>query len=150
MYSRFSENTKTKIMVRDRYTCVYCGGLAQDVDHVVPTSKGGPAIMGNGVACCHSCNMKKRDKLSQLFITRGLLHLSIVGEDTNWVDTLHNDSLLHAPETKKKLTKIRLSPCTEEKKQALLHKLRRATEQSDISTVIKIADRLAKLEKEPE
>jgi 5-methylcytosine-specific restriction endonuclease McrA len=39
--------------------CVYCGGPAQSVDHVVPLVRGGTNYEGNLVPCCRRCNSSK-------------------------------------------------------------------------------------------
>lgn len=43
--------------------CVYCGGKASEIDHVIPISRGGKHSIGNIVSCCQSCNQKKSTKL---------------------------------------------------------------------------------------
>jgi 5-methylcytosine-specific restriction endonuclease McrA len=43
--------------------CVYCGKPATTVDHVWPTSRGGPDIESNLVPACRSCNCRKNDRL---------------------------------------------------------------------------------------
>jgi len=49
---------------RDDHRCQYCGTRGSDLtlDHVVPRSKGGPTSWENVVACCRSCNARKRDR----------------------------------------------------------------------------------------
>ena len=49
---------------RDDHRCQYCGRHGSDLtlDHVVPRSRGGPTNWENVVACCRSCNAKKRDR----------------------------------------------------------------------------------------
>lgn len=42
-------------------TCWYCGDPPDDVDHVVPISKGGTNDLQNLVPCCRSCNNCKRN-----------------------------------------------------------------------------------------
>lgn len=42
--------------------CVYCGALADTIDHIIPRSKGGKDITDNIVPCCKSCNSTKHDK----------------------------------------------------------------------------------------
>ncbi|MDQ6942398.1 MAG: HNH endonuclease [Candidatus Eremiobacteraeota bacterium] len=58
--------TKKNVLLRDDYTCVYCGtrGSSHDmtVDHVVPRSRGGSSAWENLVACCSACNARKRDR----------------------------------------------------------------------------------------
>lgn len=54
--------TRKGILVRDNYTCVYCGKYGNTIDHIVPRSKGGKDSFENCVACCSKCNNKKTDK----------------------------------------------------------------------------------------
>lgn len=60
---RFS---RTHVLVRDRYTCQYCGAQlpARELtfDHVVPRSQGGRTSWENIVAACRPCNSAKRDR----------------------------------------------------------------------------------------
>jgi len=59
--------TRTNIFVRDNFTCQYCGkAFARKhltIDHVIPSSKGGPFTWENLVAACYKCNNKKSDKI---------------------------------------------------------------------------------------
>ena len=50
---------REQVLARDRYTCAYCGGLAGQVDHVVPLAKGGSNALTNLVAACRRCNNPK-------------------------------------------------------------------------------------------
>lgn len=49
---------------RDDHRCQYCGRRGSDLtlDHVLPRSRGGPTSWENVVACCRSCNARKRDR----------------------------------------------------------------------------------------
>lgn len=40
--------------------CVYCGGPAEQMDHVTPKSRGGRTTLANLVPACRQCNMGKR------------------------------------------------------------------------------------------
>lgn len=55
------------ILERDKFTCQYCGrrapGVALEVDHIVPLSKGGSDEPSNLVTTCFECNNQKRNKL---------------------------------------------------------------------------------------
>ena len=43
--------------------CFYCGECkAQELDHVIPTSRGGSHGIGNLVGACQSCNRSKQSK----------------------------------------------------------------------------------------
>ena len=57
--------TKKNVLLRDDYACAYCltrGGHDMTVDHVVPRSRGGSSAWENLVACCSTCNARKRDR----------------------------------------------------------------------------------------
>lgn len=62
-----SKRTRFRILKRDGFACVYCGRKAPDVelevDHVVPTSKGGTSQDSNLVSACRECNGGKSDSL---------------------------------------------------------------------------------------
>lgn len=53
--------TKKNVLVRDRYTCAYCGyrQKVMTIDHVTPVSRGGKTDFDNCVACCRPCNNRK-------------------------------------------------------------------------------------------
>lgn len=44
-------------------TCVWCGGLGETVDHVIPLSRGGNSFEGNLVPACRSCNSSRANRL---------------------------------------------------------------------------------------
>jgi len=64
------------VLVRDHYTCAYCGvkpGMLHKgqllgkndmtIDHVVPKSRGGKDTWTNTVCACKQCNHRKGDRL---------------------------------------------------------------------------------------
>lgn len=53
--------TKKNVLIRDRYTCAYCGcrQKALTIDHVKPVSRGGKSDFDNCVASCRACNNRK-------------------------------------------------------------------------------------------
>ncbi|NNG01265.1 MAG: HNH endonuclease [Desulfobacteraceae bacterium] len=53
--------SKRNVLVRDRYTCVYCSSKQKKltIDHVIPVSRGGKTDFDNCVACCKPCNNLK-------------------------------------------------------------------------------------------
>ena len=55
--------SRRAVFTRDGQTCVYCGGSATSIDHVVPRSRGGEHVWENVVAACRPCNTAKRDRL---------------------------------------------------------------------------------------
>jgi 5-methylcytosine-specific restriction endonuclease McrA len=60
--SRVALNRRA-VFARDEHRCQYCGGLAENIDHVVPRSRGGPHTWENVVAACRRCNARKEDRL---------------------------------------------------------------------------------------
>ncbi len=51
------------VFARDSHKCQYCGSPAENIDHVVPRSKGGTHTWDNVVAACRPCNTRKEDRL---------------------------------------------------------------------------------------
>ncbi len=70
--------SKKNVFVRDDFTCQYCGEkfhgktkkrindeserLLLNIDHIIPTSKGGKSSFENCVSSCKTCNNKKGNK----------------------------------------------------------------------------------------
>lgn len=54
--------TRKAVFARDEWTCQYCGAPAENVDHVVPRSKGGMHVWENVVAACRRCNTRKENR----------------------------------------------------------------------------------------
>ncbi len=54
---------RRSVFARDGHRCQYCGSAAENLDHVVPRSKGGSHSWENVVAACRSCNNRKQDHL---------------------------------------------------------------------------------------
>lgn len=50
---------RIRILIRDSYTCAYCGEEANEVDHVIARKHGGSNHEENLVACCRRCNLMK-------------------------------------------------------------------------------------------
>ena len=50
---------REKVLIRDAYTCYYCGQEANTVDHIIPMSKGGMSSDENMIAACTRCNSSK-------------------------------------------------------------------------------------------
>lgn len=61
--------SRKNILLRDRHTCQFCGrvlpGAELTLDHVIPRSRGGHTDWDNLVACCHTCNNLKGDRLPE-------------------------------------------------------------------------------------
>lgn len=57
---------RAKLLTRP---CVYCGGISEQIDHVVPLSQGGIHCIDNLVPSCSSCNYAKGAKSIVEFLT---------------------------------------------------------------------------------
>lgn len=55
--------SRKAVFLRDGFTCQYCGRTAENVDHVVPRSRGGGHTWDNVVASCRKCNARKENRL---------------------------------------------------------------------------------------
>lgn len=55
--------SRRTIFARDDHTCQYCGGKAENIDHIIPRSKGGTHTWENVVAACRRCNGRKENRL---------------------------------------------------------------------------------------
>src|SRR3974390_2078797 len=55
--------TRRSVFARDGHRCQYCGNQAENIDHVVPRSRGGTHTWDNVVAACRRCNAAKEDRL---------------------------------------------------------------------------------------
>jgi 5-methylcytosine-specific restriction endonuclease McrA len=54
--------TRRAVFARDGWSCQYCGAPAENLDHVVPRSRGGRHTWDNVVASCRRCNARKENR----------------------------------------------------------------------------------------
>lgn len=54
--------SRRAIFLRDSFECQYCGAAAENVDHVMPRSRGGSHTWENVVASCRRCNSRKENR----------------------------------------------------------------------------------------
>jgi 5-methylcytosine-specific restriction endonuclease McrA len=54
--------SRRAVFIRDNFECQYCGSPAENVDHVVPRSRGGGHTWDNVVASCRPCNATKENR----------------------------------------------------------------------------------------
>jgi 5-methylcytosine-specific restriction endonuclease McrA len=54
--------SRRAVFIRDAYECQYCGRPAENVDHVIPRSRGGTHAWDNVVASCRPCNSRKENR----------------------------------------------------------------------------------------
>jgi 5-methylcytosine-specific restriction endonuclease McrA len=57
--------TRRAVFARDDWKCQYCASPAENLDHVVPRSKGGEHTWENVVAACRRCNSKKENRMAE-------------------------------------------------------------------------------------
>jgi 5-methylcytosine-specific restriction endonuclease McrA len=85
--------TRRAVFARDAWTCQYCGGGAENVDHVIPRSRGGEHAWENVVAACRRCNSRKENRLAhevgmrllhRPYAPRDALRLSLGRLDPEW------------------------------------------------------------------
>jgi 5-methylcytosine-specific restriction endonuclease McrA len=50
------------ILMRDQYTCHFCGEYGDTIDHLLPRAKGGHTTPLNCVCACNLCNQSKADR----------------------------------------------------------------------------------------
>ena len=55
--------TRRAIFARDLWSCQYCAAPAENLDHVIPRSRGGEHVWENVVAACRRCNARKGNHL---------------------------------------------------------------------------------------
>lgn len=55
--------SRRAVFIRDHHQCQYCGSAAENVDHVMPRSRGGTHTWDNVVAACKRCNSRKENRL---------------------------------------------------------------------------------------
>ena len=57
--------TRRAVFARDDWKCQYCASPAENLDHVVPRSRGGEHTWENVVAACRRCNSKKENRMAE-------------------------------------------------------------------------------------
>ncbi|MGH9063317.1 MAG: HNH endonuclease [Acidimicrobiales bacterium] len=62
-YQRRVALNRRAVFARDGHRCQYCGATAENIDHVIPRSRGGTHTWDNVVAACRPCNTRKEDRL---------------------------------------------------------------------------------------
>jgi 5-methylcytosine-specific restriction endonuclease McrA len=55
--------SRRAVFARDGHRCQYCSRPAENLDHVVPRSRGGSHSWENVVAACRACNARKENRL---------------------------------------------------------------------------------------
>lgn len=76
--------SRRAVFARDGHRCQYCGSTAENIDHVVPRSRGGTHTWDNVVAACRRCNSHKEDRFLHEVGMR-LPHNPVAPRDRAWV-----------------------------------------------------------------
>ena len=68
------KKVRLSVLLRDMYTCAYCGGEANEVDHVIPLAEDSSnAYNPDGlVAACRRCNNAKGARPVGVFLSRSV------------------------------------------------------------------------------
>jgi 5-methylcytosine-specific restriction endonuclease McrA len=61
-YRRRVPLNRRAVFARDGHRCQYCRANAENLDHVLPRSRGGDHTWENVVAACRRCNTRKGDR----------------------------------------------------------------------------------------
>ena len=72
------------VFARDGHRCQYCGASAENIDHVIPRSRGGTHAWENVVAACRPCNTRKRDRLLEESGMR-LHRIPVAPRERSWI-----------------------------------------------------------------
>ncbi len=77
--------SRRAVFARDEHRCQYCNRPAENIDHVIPRSRGGEHIWENVVASCRPCNARKENRY--LHETDLRLRRLPVAPHSSWVVT---------------------------------------------------------------
>lgn len=64
-----------EILESYKWKCIYCGKPMEELDHIIPVSKGGGTTRGNCVPACHECNSLRRN--NEMFYSSSLRPLGL-------------------------------------------------------------------------
>jgi 5-methylcytosine-specific restriction endonuclease McrA len=77
--------SRRAVFARDEHRCQYCNRPAENIDHVIPRSRGGEHTWENVVASCRPCNARKENRY--LHETDLRLRRRPVAPHSSWVVT---------------------------------------------------------------
>ena len=66
-YTYKYKQMRKAILKRDDHTCAYCGQPGNQIDHIIPISKGGEDHESNMTVACSTCNASKKNQDAQKF-----------------------------------------------------------------------------------
>jgi len=73
------------------FSCAYCGGEYQVLEHIIPVSAGGGTTVDNCVPACYSCNARKRDMLPDELDDFQAEVIATMWQHLFWVVPLENE-----------------------------------------------------------
>ncbi len=76
--------SRRAVFVRDNFECQYCGRAAENVDHVIPRSRGGLHTWDNVVAACRPCNARKENR-APADVGMRLRHVPKAPHESVWI-----------------------------------------------------------------
>jgi 5-methylcytosine-specific restriction endonuclease McrA len=76
--------SRRAVFVRDDNRCQYCAGTAENIDHVIPRSRGGGHVWENVVASCRPCNARKEDRLPHE-VSMTLRRKPVAPKELTWI-----------------------------------------------------------------
>jgi len=76
--------SRRAVFARDGHRCQYCNRPAENIDHVVPRSRGGEHVWENVVASCRPCNARKENRFLHETDLR-LRRRPVAPPDIHWV-----------------------------------------------------------------
>ena len=66
---RIRSSIRNEVLIRDKYTCVYCGSNEDlAIDHIFPFSRGGSNEPENLQVLCKNCNSSKSNSIPKEFL----------------------------------------------------------------------------------
>lgn len=87
--------------IRESSQCVWCGGPADETDHLFPLSRGGPDDVSGIVASCGRCNRSRGNKLLTEWewarVCHGLMRSEKVGRELARLSSLEDSGLDEVP-----------------------------------------------------
>jgi 5-methylcytosine-specific restriction endonuclease McrA len=60
--AEYKRNRKA-VLEGSNYICHYCGGEANEADHIIPVNHGGTNELSNLLPSCKKCNSSRQDKV---------------------------------------------------------------------------------------
>lgn len=80
---------RARVYAKTGGKCVYCGDMAEAIEHLIPKCKGGSNNIENLFPSCNKCNLSKGSKTIHDFKVRlHLDNLGLIGMSVKYYDQL--------------------------------------------------------------